>query len=142
MTSPAVTQLPGLHKQTFRNVLTFDVEQSIVTLMETTTPQFTTDNRWTAGASGANHRGPALALYGARWIDRRTFCDIVGDRQGFAYNDIEHAKTLASLMNGLKIVPSELPQNETVIFRNGAATIACRRYCGYIHVDAWLEEEA
>ena len=108
---------------------------------------YTTDNRWSPGASGATDEdftsGRAPAAYSARWIDQGDMmaADIVPDRQGFARNDD----------SGVVALTDRLIAHDARTLHHGVDydVVACcvdeqdfklflRRAGGYIYVDAWL----
>jgi hypothetical protein len=107
---------------------------------------FTTDNRYGAGASGANVPEGTFAAYAARWIDHGDRADIVPDRQGFAYATEGHRHALISAL--LQVTPhlstGGLSRDVTTVdiyttdeVEHGI-TIVMRRAGGYVYVDAWL----
>lgn len=110
-----------------------------------TTQQFVTDHRWAAGGSGANQPDEAIAAYAGRWIDYRDYADVVGDRQGTAYNAPNDAQWLAVILNNHNVAREgirDLPRDETVVKHlSPRCSIAYRRAGGYIYVDAWLLPE-
>lgn len=109
-----------------------------------------TDNRWSPGASGAPAPDAFLAAYSARWIDQGwSRADVVGDRQGFAYDHQQYSVILqGELMKAdpaQKVGELDLERDVTVELANvllGESntrfTIHARRAGGYIYVDAYL----
>lgn len=120
----------------------------------TTTQTFTHDHR---------HRNAycpdlsdIVAAYGARWIDRGGWVEIVPDRQGFAYNDIADRNELGDLVKRV-IADMEKghtgPKGQTIPwlavgsdkpFQTSGGSIGhsygayAERRGGYIHVEVWL----
>jgi hypothetical protein len=112
---------------------------------------FTTDNRWSAGASGAGIPSVdrIVAAYGARWIDHGDRADVVPDRQGFAYDRPECRDLLIDRM--VKLNPAQrlvhgMARDQVVCLQDGREwQVFARRAGGYVYVDAWLfsdEDEA
>ena len=106
-----------------------------------------TDNRWSAGAAAGRTEIPedSPAAYAARWIDQGARCDVLPDRQGFAYNDQadrdrlivklsaeDYARNMPALDND---VATLLPGD------HGEWRVWMRRAGGYVYVDAWLVPE-
>jgi len=106
-----------------------------------TPPAYTTDNRWSPGASGATVPESAPAAYSARWIDQgdTTPADVLPDRQGFAYNSTMDRDALIDALNDTPHIriPNEV-RDETEVVALYGWTIARRRAGGYVYVDAWL----
>lgn len=104
---------------------------------------WTTDNRWSPGASGAEVPDTARAVYSARWIDMGNDrpADVLGDRQGFAYNHTSHRDALIGLMTDnpcIRMLGTQ-PHEAVVCTNHGTTwTICTRRSGGYVYVDAWL----
>lgn len=108
---------------------------------------WTTDNRWSPGASGATVPDDAQAVYSARWIDMGddTPADILWDRQGFAHNDDGMRDVLREyLMSGGESFRTPFKTHlmerdkTTVIVNHPVWKCYMRRAGGYIYVDAWL----
>jgi hypothetical protein len=107
---------------------------------------FATDNRWSAGASGATlpDTGDIVAAYGARWIDQNMCADIVPDRQGFAYDRDECRDLLIAVLveehphSTIHGVPRDQPVR---VVNRDDAEVWVRRSGGYVYVDAWLWSE-
>ena len=97
-----------------------------------------------------------VAAYGARWIDRGGWVEIVPDRQGFAYNDIADRNELGDLVKQV-IADMEKghkgPKGQTIPWlavgsdkpyqaNGGSIGWSYRAYGerrgGYIHVEVWL----
>lgn len=112
-------------------------------------PTFTTDNRWSPGASGATIPEDATAIYSARWIDHGDYspADIPGSRQGFAYNDPADRDALIALLSNEGSNMRRTPNNSgldkrdvsTVIENTPEWAMYQRRSGGYIYVDAFLK---
>jgi hypothetical protein len=116
---------------------------------------FLTDNRYSAGASGATMPNPGhvVAMYSARWIARYTTAEILPDRQGFAYDRAEcrdlliERLTKAALHTDLPApiaAPNfqDMPIDVTPMGMGDAEwAIVMRKSGGYIYVDAWLYSE-
>jgi hypothetical protein len=109
---------------------------------------FTTDNRWSPGASGANVPEDAVVAYSARWIDRGDLvsADIVPDRQGFAYNDSADMVPLIDRLTFVDAQSRHCELNYDVIetlydgTEDDAFALVMRRTGGYVYVDAWIEQ--
>ena len=107
---------------------------------------YETDNRWSPGSSGAIVPEAAPAAYSARWIDQgdNTPADVLPDRQGFAYNDINDRDILMALLNSCGTdlrTPSytNIQRDKTTCIANPPEwQMWQRRTGGYIYVDAWL----
>lgn len=108
---------------------------------------WTTDNRWSPGASGATVPADAPAAYSARWIDMgdHTPADVLWDRQGLAYNDERDRDRLIDKLTACgdaTRTPYKVHLMErdvtTVLFNHPAWKMYARRAGGYIYVDAWL----
>lgn len=106
------------------------------------------DNRWSPGASGAPAPETFLAAYSARWIDQGwSRADVVGDRQGFAYDHQQYSVILQGELMHLdpaqRVAELDLERDVTVRLGDhavgeGRFTIHARRAGGYIYVDAYL----
>jgi len=130
--------------------------------MDTTT-DYEVDNRWTKGWAPEN----ALAAYGARWISMGggTTGDILGDRQGFAYDQSHYRDTLMKALTALHLhrptpfwhdtEPADVTDRAMMtIYESGRAPdygLYVQGYSaawsmefrmegrdGYIYVEAWL----
>lgn len=109
---------------------------------------YTTDNRWSPGASGAIVPDDSPAAYSARWIDcgDNVPADVLPDRQGFAYNDpadrdrlIEVLKANDGLIRRLEGLTRNTRDRVGVnMLIKVGWTVTRRRDAGYIYVDAWL----
>ena len=110
---------------------------------EGTSMAFTTDNRYIHGASGAAiPEHGVTAAYGARWIDRNTWADVVPDRQGFAWNSVAARDMLMAKLNDgrYRDYVRDLPRDETVVLADSPQLSVCvRRSGGYFYVDAWTQ---
>jgi hypothetical protein len=102
---------------------------------------YSTDNRWSPGASWAEVPDGARAAYSARWIDLGDDApaDILGDRQGLAYNSPQDRDDM------ILFLVSHDHRNLRDVERDAAiqwvhpdGTVAMRRTAGYVYVDAWL----
>jgi hypothetical protein len=107
---------------------------------------WTYDYRWAPGASRAEVPEDTPAAYSARWIDHgdQARADVLADRQGFAYSDLEQRDALCDLMQSADRsirIPGGMPRDETVVMDGVGWKIAQRRSGGYIYVDAWLNPE-
>lgn len=111
---------------------------------------YTTDNRWSPGASGATVPDTAPAAYSARWIDMGddALADVLPDRQGFAYNDTDARDRLIAFLvrDDHRIrTPNGIIDRDVTYVVEGLPdgwTMYQRRAGGYIYVDAWLEPDA
>lgn len=106
---------------------------------------YATDNRWSAGSSGATVPDDAPAAYSARWIDigDNVPADVLPDRQGFAYNDEASRDALIMLMtkaDGEIRTPNRTWERDVPVALHYGPAWHChaRRAGGYIYVDAWL----
>ena len=100
---------------------------------------YSTDNRWSPGASEATIPDTARVAYSARWIDRGARADIVPDRQGFAYNDpTDRAKMADAMARANLLHISDVPRDVTVVRCCEGFDIGFRRAGGYVYVDAWV----
>ena len=99
-----------------------------------------------------------VAAYGARWIDRGDWVEIVPDRQGFAYNDIADRNELGDLVKrviadmekgraGMKgqTIPWLAVGSDKPFQINGGSIgwsygAYAERRGGYIHVEVWLRK--
>jgi hypothetical protein len=105
---------------------------------------FTTDNRWSAGSSGADIPDDAIAAYAARWIDTGTNqADIVPDRQGAAYNDAYDKGRLFDALGRtqphlLCDIDRDIPVR---VVSTDDLEVWARRCGGYVYVDAWIPND-
>jgi len=101
---------------------------------------YTTDNRWSPGASGAYPPDNAPAAYSARWIDNGSTADVVPDRQGFAYNDKADRDRLIAKLTEARVTEALVSErDESVEWSNSTEwSLYMRRRGGYVYVDAWL----
>lgn len=110
---------------------------------------FTHDNRWSPGSSGATVPDDAIAAYSARWIDRGCGgggADVVGDRQGLAWNDGAGRQAILDalithrphLSDDLDLIPYD-SRGELLMHRvlEGLYVFVARRG-GYFYVDAYI----
>ena len=97
-----------------------------------------------------------VAAYGARWIDRGDWVEIVPDRQGFAYNDIADRNELGDIVKRViydmenghtgpkgQMTPWLRPWVDKPYTANGGSIghsygAYAERRGGYIHVEVWL----
>lgn len=109
---------------------------------------FTVDNRWSPGASGATIPVDTPAAYSARWVDQGDYtpADIVPDRQGFAFNDLDERTSLIEALGNegaMLRTPHKVGLDQrdvsTVLVNHPNWACYGRRSGGYIYIDAWLK---
>ena len=100
-----------------------------------------TDNRYRREWAPAT----AKVAYGARWIDNETWCDVVPDRQGWAYDD-EADRDL--LLPAMKLIQnSNVRLLDFVEYTDGyygcdaadveGVKVSLFRNGGYVHIEVW-----
>lgn len=107
---------------------------------------WTTDNRWSPGASGATIPKHAHAAYAARWIDMGddARADVLPDRQGFAYFAESDRDNLIDRLTAadaeVRVIPAEMPYDEPIVrVVTDEWALVQRRAGGYVYTEAWLE---
>lgn len=113
----------------------------------TITHPWTTDNRHGPGNSGASAPENSPAAYSARWIDQgdHTPADVLPDRQGLAYNDIEDTAALIQMLethNAGTLHHGVGHDVTTCSVDKPHFKLVLRRAGGYVYVDAWLQPAA
>lgn len=108
--------------------------------------EFTTNNTWGHGGLDLVP-DEAAAVYSARWIDEGDYRtpSILGDRQGFAYDDSEQRDVLIRLLdkqdaNGA-VMRASIPHDDEhhqVLDGGAGFQLWARRAGGYFYVTAWI----